>query len=164
MNTLQLETVLRRCSFTKDIFKGVFAADYFPDLSSRPCCFIWNLCTSSQNSSVSGHWICIFISQANIAYYFDSAAEPISQTFREFLENNCKEMKIVLKRRVQSLFSDVCGQYCIFFLIAKAKGISNKKIRSYFKYDDFEKNDKILLNWLNSHKSECPCGYINLFE
>ena len=48
MNTLQLERALKRNTFTKKIFVGVFAADELPKLNTFPCGFVANTDPSTE--------------------------------------------------------------------------------------------------------------------
>ena len=48
MNTLQLERALKRNTFTKKIFVGVFAADELPTLNTFPCGFVANTDPSTE--------------------------------------------------------------------------------------------------------------------
>jgi hypothetical protein len=163
MNTLQLETVLNTCPVTGKSFRGVYSSDTFPDISNeRPCSFIWNLASSTDSGIISGHWVAVYITRGNVAYYADSAGLPIPSNFKEFLESHTKQVKTVYKRRVQDMISDVCGEYTIFFIIAKSKALGNRKIRKFFSLTDFKRNDTFVLNWLQFHKKQCaPCGYIS---
>jgi hypothetical protein len=161
MNTQQLESILNNCPLTGKCFIGVYPSDTFPQISNeRPCSFVWNLAKSNDSGIYTGHWVAVYITSGNVAYYSDSAGLLIPKEFQTFLASHSKLVKPVFKRRVQDLLSDVCGEYVLFFLIAKSKALSNRKIRKFFSLTDFKQNDTFVLNWLKSHKNACaPCGY-----
>ena len=63
--------------------------------------------------------------------WFESYGKPpefYGAAFTDFLEKHCDGWD-VNDRKLQSDWSDVCGQYCIFFLSHKARGYSMNKYR-----------------------------------
>ena len=103
------------CSKDEDIsknnFLGVFAADKIPHFIPPFCCFIMN---TDRQGLEGEHWVCIFC-KGGMKFYFDSYdGNEIygNENWRQFLSKEWNRNNIVL----QQLDSDVCGDYCIYFL------------------------------------------------
>jgi len=60
------------------------------------------------------HWVAIYVQNSTTVLYWDSYALPVLEPIKEFLE----EFKQVKYNTYpyQKLSTQVCGQYCIFFL------------------------------------------------
>ena len=69
--------------------------------------------------------------------------------FTDFLEKQCGEWDFN-DRKLQSDWSDVCGQYCIFFLSHRARGYSMNKIVQLFD-DNTMLNDAKVSHFVKSH-------------
>ena len=54
MDTLQLERALKRNTYTKKIFVGVFATDELPKLNTFPCGFVANTDPSTEPGTLGG--------------------------------------------------------------------------------------------------------------
>ena len=52
--------------------------------------------------------------------------------------------------KLQSAWSDVCGQYCIFYLAHRARGTSMNKIAQLFKNDTMLDDTKVV-QFIKSH-------------
>lgn len=149
MNTIQLLEALGKNKYTKKNFYGVFASDKLPKLVPRPSLIIIN---SSQSNMVGEHWTTIFLSEnPSKNYYFDSfGMKPFLPSYQLFLKNNCNSyMKNV--KRLQSSFSNVCGKYCLVFLLACCKGICMNTFLKQFSAVNFDKNDKKISKLYNQH-------------
>ena len=84
--------------------------------------------------------------------WFDSYGKSpkfYGTVFTDFLEKHCDEWD-VNDRKLQSDWSDVCGQYCIFFLSHKARGYSMNKIVQLFGKDTVLNDSKVLW-FVNTH-------------
>lgn len=110
-------------------FLGVFASDMIPlSALSFPCCFVANTKPSSHSGE---HWIAVIKSSKNEGYYFDSYGMP---------PTNFPEIAMVLEpcvewnynsKQLQSLLTTVCGQYCVFFILHIARGLTPNQIVSF---------------------------------
>jgi len=122
MNTLQLLEVLSKDLFLSKRFQYVLPLDKFmqtdfPFSSS----IIFNYDTSEKPGS---HWVAVFISEKGKIEYFDSyGIKPIT---KELLSKICSLSNVMPRFnliRFQSK-SFVCGQYCLIFLMLRARGFS----------------------------------------
>lgn len=125
MNNLQIEKILKNHITTKKYFLGAFPSDKLPVIFSFPSCFISNTDTSKQPGS---HRVAFFIPSQNQVEFFDSFGNTPNQLHLNFL----KRFSRVTQNPVsfQSIFSDDCAEYCIFFLFLRSKGISFNSIIS----------------------------------
>lgn len=130
MNSSEIYSILKQDEFTKNInFLGVFPSDLIPiSALSYPCSLVVN---TKPISSEGEHWIALVKSSKNVGYYFDSygmspanfpEVATVLDTTKEWQYNDVQ---------LQSLLTTVCGQYCIFFLLHIARGLSPDQIISF---------------------------------
>ena len=153
LSTSQLDLFLSTCKITRPHFSGVFPCDQHPTIFRRPCSFIWNTAPSDDSGE---HWVALWVDDRNFGYFMDSSGADPQSEFREFFTKNCVKWKKVFDSPVQGLLSDVCGFYCIYFLIRKAMKQSNKKIRAPFSRN-LANNDRLVEKWVKNHLKRCEC-------
>lgn len=153
MNSSEISSILKSCSHIYKFFKGVYACDEIPVFSKNelPIAFIWN---TGPRSSKGLHWVAVWIGTNNISYYFDSSGMPPQKEFLLFFHNYSTRYKCVLNSVTQDYLSNVCGQYCIYFLIMKSMNKRNKDIRKPFN-TNLRCNDKHVVEWLRAHVNRC---------
>ena len=154
MNTLQLERALKRNRFTNKIFCGVFAADQLPKLKTFPCGFVANTDPSTEPGM---HWVAFYFPSTGKGEFFDSYGHP--PEYYGF-----DEIETWNTRPIQSSWSEVCGQYCIFYLYHKARGYSMSKIVNLFT-DKPNLNDCNVACYVKKHfnvviENQPVCGLI----
>ena len=117
MNTLQIKWALERNAFTKKIFARVFDADEVPEIiDTFPCGFVANTDPSTEPGT---HWIAFYFPSREKGEFFDSYGNPPEHYgFKFYKIETCN------KHKLQSLWSNVCGQYCIFYLYIKVVDIA----------------------------------------
>lgn len=147
MNNLQLHTLACRCPFLKEVFIGVFPSDRIPDFrqlkNRRAYALIVNL---DESQHAGSHWIAIYLPKHRNewAEYFDSYGRP--PTIPSFLKLLKKYKGYVFNNDIlQSPYSTVCGQYCLFYLCHRAKKERIPSILRYFRNQSKYTND-ILVN------------------
>ena len=140
INTLNMYTHELREIVSRDIrlnrqFLGVFAADELPHQIPVGCLAIVNCCERAEPGQ---HWIAIYQEAINRLEMFDSYGLPPSAYN---LQNKLPADVIVYNNRpLQGLFSNVCGQYCLYYCYFKARGYAMNDILSIFS-NDFASND-----------------------
>ena len=106
MNTLQLKRALERDTFTKKIFGGVFAADELPKtFDTFPYGFVANTDPSTEPGT---HWVAFYFPSRDKGEFFDSYGYP-----PEHYGFESYKIETWNKYKLQSSWSNVCGQYCI---------------------------------------------------
>lgn len=124
-----------------DSFKGVFARDEIPSITSLPASLVINTHTSAQDGE---HWVSVFIGENGFGEYFDSyGLEPLNEEIINFLEKNCTNGWCYSTVMLQGLTSITCGHYCILFLYMRNLGFSLCKVIKLFSNNHFV-NDRIV--------------------
>lgn len=151
MNSSEIYSILKQDQFIDNInFLGVFPSDLIPlSALSYPCCLVVN---TKPISSEGEHWVAIIKSSENIGYYFDSygmspanfpEAATVLDTTQKWDYNDVQ---------LQSLLTTVCGQYCVFFLLHMARGLSPEKIINFLNDNgDTAANDAFIFTFFKQH-------------
>ena len=143
MNTLQIKRALERDTFTKKIFGGVFAADELPKIMNTfPCGFVANTDPSTEPGT---HWVAFYFPSREKGEFFDSYGYP-----PEHYGFESYKIETWNKHKLQSSWSNVCGQYCIFYLYHKSRGYSMSKIVNLFT-DNTSINDCNVACYVKKH-------------
>lgn len=116
----------------------VYAADEIPQLITEPSVFIVN---TDIRGKPGTHWVCFFIPKIEKIEFFDSYGfHPFINAHLEFLTD---KKWICNEKEMQSLTSNVCGQYCLLYAACRMNGYSTKDFQSVFTKDLY-KNDAIV--------------------
>ena len=120
MNTAQITHALEQDPVTSKKFCSVFPSDKLPQTIDRyPCGFVAN---TDPSSGPGTHWVAFYFPSEEKGEFFDSyghAPEYYRKSFGDFLKSRAWDFN---RRKLQSAWSDVCGQYCIFYLSHRARG------------------------------------------
>lgn len=108
-------------------FLGCFPADKIPKSDIYPYAAIIN---TDKYGYPGTHWVAIYVPNKLNIEYFDSFGELPNETIIKYLLNF--ENIHLNKLKIQSLFSDVCGHFCIFYIIKRCRNIAFKKIIQKF--------------------------------
>ena len=148
MDTREISEILKRDRFTKHYFRGVFACDQLPkQCIPRPSALIINTDPADKPGQ---HWVAIYITRDGVGEYFDSYGQlPTLPQIQHFLRKNTK-YSIFNRRHLQGAFSTVCGQYVIFFLLHRCRGLSMDKIIKLFSSDSMD-NDLNVNDFVKKH-------------
>lgn len=141
MNTQQIENLLRADCKLSTIFEGVFAADMIPVVCESVTALVANLDRSNSSGS---HWVCMYIQNGKGEYFDSYGLAPMLDEFTDFLNTNCYQSWTYNRQELQSLDSEVCGHYCIWFLSERARGLSMQDIVSKFSSSDTKTNDRVV--------------------
>lgn len=142
MNAIQIEKILYKHAFTKNIFKAVLAFDELPKKIEKPSAYIINTHTRDKEGE---HWLAVFFLQNGNAEFFDSfGLGPRFYGLDQFLIKTSKTC-FYNTLALQSLNSQYCGFYCVLFILIKCKQISFFNFLNYFNEDTI-KNDKEIEN------------------
>ena len=119
MDSNQIERIIWSYKEGRKYFKGCFPCDKIPQCSQYPVAYIINEDDSNKGGS---HWVAIFIKDFETVYFFDSYATLYSNMY---ILNFLKNFKTVIINPYpfQSILSNVCAQYCIFFVISMIRGM-----------------------------------------
>ena len=139
MNTVQIQCLLNKDLFAKTIFKKVCAKNQLQRVD-YPSAYVIN---SHPSSKPVEHWIAVYFDKHGKEEYFDSCSLPPSVNgFTMFMERNSKTW-IYNDKTVQSLFSTMCGHYCVYFILYRCRGYSMHYIVSHFSSNLTENDRKV---------------------
>ena len=129
-------------------FLGVFPIDLIPisSLTNSDCCLVVN---TKPHHHPGEHWVAVVKSAYGNGIYFDSYGNP-PYNLEEvgLILDTCKEWTYN-KTRLQSSYTTVCGQYCIFFLTHIARGYSLDQITHLLNEGDSCTNDALIYTYIN---------------
>lgn len=121
MYTVELEEVLLSDPYTRQQLVGVFAADNLPRAFVRPGILIAN---TDPRSKPGRHWVAMYIDDKGRGEFFDSfGMAPQVNKHRDFLDRN-SFIWTYNTYELQGYTSTVCGEYCVLYLLHKARGLS----------------------------------------
>ncbi len=95
------------------------------------------------------HWVCYF-NNGNFVEFWDSYGKDVDSYAGLPLVD-----AVTVGRHYQSTFSDVCGQYCIFFLYFRVRGFSVEEIHSQFSVYNSCLNDNVVRDFVCMHFDFC---------
>lgn len=154
MNTLDITRALADNKVTKTVFRGVFPADTLPRLNVTdrvdllPAAYVANCSNAVDNGS---HWIAFYREKPDVIEIFDSYGKPVD-TYNKNLLSIIPEGTAIVQQsqQLQQTESTVCGQYCLFFILKRAFGISYKQLIHLFT-DNLLTNDKMVCQFVNNY-------------
>lgn len=152
MNGYAIESAMRSDAHVKTQYIGTFAADTLPrHVHALPALLIVN---NQKNTQEGEHWLAIAIDNKRHGIFFDTYGRaPFVRSHRNFLNRNCTRWTYNTKC-LQSIGTDVCGQYCITFLMHQAHGVRLKDFLKTYFTDDTLAND-ITVSELFDHYTKC---------
>ena len=145
MNTVQIRQILEADPYTRDVFAGVYPRDRLPRTIKYPSGHVFNTDTEEGE-----HWIAIYVDEHGRGEYFDSyGLPPLHRTFLNFLNAHCTSWTFNDKQ-LQELSSKVCGQYCVFFLLHRCRGLSMNTIVNMFG-QNLKDNDVLVYDFVTKY-------------
>ena len=147
MNTFQLAQVLTKDPFTKGSFAGVYACDQLSSIEINE--YPKSIVVNTDPIELPGtHWIAIYFNKKMTGEFFDSYGKypfHYNKYFLDFINRNAVEWEHN-KTQLQSAFSTVCGQYCIYFLYHHCRKRPMSTIVNSFVNDKLC-NDQLVYNF-----------------
>ena len=143
MNSLQIEGLLKKDSQAKKIFKKVCALDEI-EVPSYPSAYVINSDTSDKKGE---HWVVVYFDKNRRGEYFDSYGLPPAVLGLEAYMDRFSLDWIYNRKTIQSLFSNVCGHYCVYFILFRCRNISLHAILSVFTLNLTE-NDRRVFDFI----------------
>lgn len=129
MNARQIEEVIKKDPVTRNKFGGVFAENRLPHhVNVYPCGFIAN---TDPDSKPGKHWVAFYFTTPEQGEFYGHSPHFYSKRFLNFLNQNSQNW-ICNQEDLQSLNTAVCGEYSIFYLMHRARGVSMNSIVNLF--------------------------------
>lgn len=139
MDGNKIHRLVSKLPLLKTKFLGCFPSDRLPSNVPASKCFIANF---DFLNSEGTHWVALIAVSENNFEYFDSFGRKPPDAFYAAYENITYNKSIV-----QSLISDNCGYFCIFYLLYRCKGFSMSEIVSFL--DSKANPDFFVENFIN---------------
>lgn len=136
MNTSQLLCCIHSDSILNKHVKGVFPADQLPKNITAGS-FIANTDKSHKRGQ---HWCAFYFDGNGRADFFDSYGRRPEYYDRQFLRclQDNSTVQTYNDETLQNSSSNVCGQFSLFFLIHRCRGLSMDTILKLFQNIDFK--------------------------
>ena len=135
-------------------FIGVFSADelHLLKLKQFPCYFIVN--TSESNISF-GHWIAVKCSRTRIEIFDSLGGKPgnwghYPKDLLKFLTHYSYSHNFVISPQLQSTDSQLCGLYCLYFILFRSRKPFDKLLRPFS--SNFALNDLVISDLLLNYR------------
>lgn len=113
-----LRKILSSCSVTRPYFKDVYSSDNIEMPMKFPASMVVNL---DKDEGDGYHWVGIYNPSASDAYYFDSFGTMPKGDINQFIQN-FPDTKIPNPFPIQSIKSEVCGHYVVYFIYKCSQG------------------------------------------
>jgi len=143
MDVELIEAVVKTDVITSRKFCGVFARNTLPDkIEKYPCGFIAN---TDPIFKPGKHWVAFYFQSPHEGEFFDSygrAPMYYNKQFVDFLNQNSSVWNYN-SEELQNLFSAVCGEYCIFYLMHRSRGVSMNSVVNLFSNDKILNDEKV---------------------
>ena len=144
MNTSQLRCIIKSDSKMRSTIAGVYARDEIPnEINTFPTGYIVN--TDSSNKP-GRHWLAFYLKSRDDVELFDSYGHP-----PEYFSLTANTFN---KKRIQSSTSNVCGQYCLYYLLHRCRGVSMASIVNQFG-DNYHENDNYVYDYISNAFPYC---------
>lgn len=156
MDTFDIHHVLSSSAHTRKHFIGVYASNRLPSTPlPRPAILVVNL---DEDFNPGSHWVAFYLPQHGQGVeYFDSLGDnTCDHYFSRFMAINGGVLS-ANSRRLQSDFSDVCGEFCCVFASYCSLGYSLPQFVQRF-CGDSRRNDRLAVEIFNRHFS-CNTHY-----
>ena len=147
MNTDQLKGMLNRYKCLRNILIDITAINVLPKRtpSIYPQLYIIN---TDPLPNPGKHWVCVILYNYGQLDYFDSLGNPAQyygNDLHNFFKRNGQKHNNSVQRRIQSLYSDLCGLYVVYFAVMRlCLHFSIRDIYQSFHINDFKQNDKFI--------------------
>lgn len=151
MNATEFQEYFKSFPYFSPFFQGVFAADEIPR-SLKENHFI--ICNTDLSTGLGIHWYCL-LRLNDCLECFDSLG--VDESKKQFIITLPLVQKIgqveLNKTQVQSLHSNTCGQFVIYFLIQRLhnKDLNLNDLLNEIFTVDKEKNEIIVKTFLKTH-------------
>lgn len=142
MYASQINKILFRDQYASRSFVGVFPADQLPPIQRETAMIV----NTDAHDKEGTHWLAMYVQDEDTLEFFDSFGFPPS-IYKPFISQYASQFSYVKWNEIsfQSLTSNVCGQYCMYFVLKRCKGSSMDYIVHQLKYS--KNNDFRMYNF-----------------
>jgi hypothetical protein len=113
MNTLEIDTLLKKHSHSKPVFKGVYARNRLPRLLNVPSALVGN---TDPDHRMGQHWVAIYIDANSRGEYYDpTGTPPFFKGLRELYEQTLYELDLQYRSSTSKKKDLPCADIIAFF-------------------------------------------------
>lgn len=139
MNTTEITSVLKQDRYSAPLFLGVYPSNRLPPI--RDGAYVIN---TAPDSHPGLHWVALIV-KGDTVEYFDSYGGKPSPRLRRWVNKKTWTFNPI---PLQSPLTSVCGQYCIYYLLHRVRGIDMTTILMDFG-SDVDENDKLVYDFVD---------------
>lgn len=136
---------------------GVISADEIPKrISSYPTAFIIN---TDRKRDPGRHWLAFYVTSQRGEFFDSYGQRPsfYSGGFNDFFVVNNLTLQYNDKR-LQSMDSNACGYYCVYYLINRCRGVPMEEILHTFS-NNLNNNDTFVFDFVRNTFPYCLKGF-----
>ena len=157
MNNIEINNCLNKNPLTKKFYCFTIAADElkYIRIVKYPKFIILNTSPSTRRT---GHWLALGFINKNLLEIFDSSGFMfrINKYLRDYIKNLPNDVRLeYCAKLIQDPNSDICGIYCIDYVLNRLKNRSLKSYCEQFNANNRVDNDEKVLNNFKKHFSRC---------
>ena len=146
MNEEEIKSVFKN----EPRFLGVFAINEINSVKlEKDTCFIFN--TLPRHITSTGHWISVYRAKNDTVHIIDSLNLKFilnNHYITLFLKYNNVSCVKTISYPVQPIYSNLCGVYCIYFIICFLNNVCFNKLVNIFDAKNLYVNDFIVSNYV----------------
>ena len=125
LTTVDIDWVMMSDPYTRELFGGTKAIDQLP--VSRPKGSVCYIINTSPSNHPGTHWIAVYLNDTVDEYFCSYGSDPPKEV-RRLLRKPYKRTEHL----TQNISSNLCGQYCILYLLSRCRGHSLEKFMATF--------------------------------
>ena len=122
MNTSEFEEIPKKIDCTKNTLVVFIQVTCYPcmEVKQYPQSFVANVDTSEKPGT---YWVAFYFMDDQHGEFFDSYGLP-PQKYTKYFEDFLNATQWTYnKKHLQSLFTDVCGHFCIFYIYNRCNNV-----------------------------------------
>ena len=112
--------------------QGVFPSDKLPVIKAYTA-------NTDPHDQPGTHWVAMYFASPEESEFFDSYGFPPEMYGME--DYMIRNMTLYNDLPLQELTSDVCGDYCLFYLLQRTRNMDLKAVQAKFRIKDSQWND-----------------------
>ena len=141
MNSQQISNILQQDRYVSPIFHGVYPINRIPPIQDGA--YVIN---TAPHDHPGLHWVAVIVNGKSAEYFDSYGGDPIGVVQRWGKQKRWSNNPIPL----QSPLTSVCGQYCIYYLLHRTRGIDLNTLLMDFGAD-VDRNDKVVYDFVENH-------------
>ena len=138
MDSNEIKDLMMKDKKIKKNFKGVYPIDLIPQNLDYPSLIVVNLDSSEKKGS---HWIVLHYISNHIVEHFEYINNILFKQNLTYKYNN---------KRLQSLYSNTCGLFCLFYSYYSSRNEDMVRILRRFG-NTYKENEFIVMKFYNDY-------------